>query len=93
MQVHVYTRLATGEVIEHHGVLTKGNGRAFFRNSHTRHHWMTSLSNNEGEVRGHSVWFEEPNRKKAINALDKKDKERVEALLAKTERTVGRLGL
>lgn len=93
MQVHVYTRLATGEVIEHHGILTKSNGRASFRNSHTRHHWMTSLSNNEGEVRGHSVWFTKPNRDGAIKALNKKDRERIEGLLAKSERTMGRMEL
>ena len=93
-EVYVYTLLTdTGELIEHHGHLYKGKGKARFINLHNPHHWMTSLSNNEGEVRGRSVWFTTPNRVGAIKALNAKCKERAEKLLARSQRTLGAMEL
>lgn len=94
IEVYVYTRVPnTGQTVVHRGTLHRGKGKAHFNNSETSHHWMTSLSNNEGEVRGHSVWFSKPNKSAAIKALDAKDKERTEALLQKANRTLERMSL
>lgn len=97
IEVWVYTRLANGKTIEHHGILHKSNGtvhqyerKASFNNSHSNH-WMTSLSNDEGVVRGHSIWFRKPSRRRAIEALNAKDKERINTLLEKANRTLQRI--
>lgn len=93
-EVYVYTRLpSSGELLEHHGHLRKGERCASFSNIHNSHHWMTSLSNNEGEVRGHSVWFLKPNREAAVKALDAKDKERAERLLERSARMLERMSI
>lgn len=93
-EVYVYTRLpSSGELLEHHGHLRKGERCASFSNIHNSHHWMTSLSNNEGEVRGHSVWFTTPNRAGAIKALNAKDKERTEKLLTRANKTLENIKL
>lgn len=94
MEVYVYTRMPQiGELVCHHGNLTKGEPHAHFTNFDKPNHWMTRLSNKEGEVRGHSVWFTKPSREKAIKALNAKDKERTEALMARAERTLARVSL
>lgn len=92
MEVYVYTRMPQmGTLAIHHGILTKGKNKASFKNLHDPHHWMVSLSNNEGEVRGHSVWFSHPNKYGAIEALNAKDKERADKLMEKAEKTLERV--
>lgn len=92
IEVYVYTRMPNGVVLNHHGILIKGKKKARFNNLHSSH-WMVNLSNAEGEVRGHSVWFLKPDRQRAVNALDAKDKERTERLLKKANRTLERMNV
>lgn len=92
--VYVYSRHAkTNGINEYYGELSKGQRCAHFRNIEHPHHWMTSLSNNEGEVRGCAVWFTKPNKKAAIKALDAKDKERAEGLLLRSANLLERMSL
>lgn len=93
-EVYVYTRMPqNGKLAVHHGMLSKGNDKAYFHNLHDPGHWMTSLSNNEGEVRGHSVWFTKPNKQLAIKALNAKDKERSEKLLEQAQKMLSGITL
>lgn len=94
MNVYVYSRVAkTGEINEYYGTLSKGEQKAHFSNLEKPRHWMTSLANNEGEVRGCAVWYSKPSREKAVKALDSKDKERAERLLGRSAKTLERMSI
>lgn len=89
MEVYAYTN-TNGNVKEYHGTLKKHprmtNRMAF--DSPNRSHLLVLLSENEGEVRGRTVWLKKPDIARARKLFDQKAKERASMLAEKCKRTL-----
>lgn len=89
MEVYAYT-ITNGKVKEYFGTLNKHphmRNRTLFL-SKERTHPIVCLSENEGEVRGRTVWFNKPSLAGAKKAFDIKAKERAVVHAEKCKRTI-----
>jgi hypothetical protein len=89
--VYVYTRSRkTGNLIENYGFMSSDinwHGGCFFKCANSKK-YMTNISSKEGEVRGQTVWFYEPNKAKASVAFEQKDIEMAMFYASKCRRKV-----